>query len=404
MTELFQQACRAVRDDDAARMGELLRAEPELRKIINEPVGPFDSPAILWARSRPMLDVLLEAGADINVKSRWWAGGFGFLHGAEPDLARYAIERGAVVDVHAAARLCLREELSRLVASDPSAVHARGGDGQTPLHFAGSIEIAQFLLDHGADIDALDVDHESTPAQYMTGGRREIARLLVARGCKSDILLAAALGDLPLVKRHLEADQASIRTRVSEACFPKRDPRSGGIIYIWTLGQEKTAHVVARESGHDAVYEFLMERSPADLKLIAGLKLGAEEVVREVLRGHPDLVRQLPESDSSELAHAAKEQRTEIVRLMLELGWPVNARGQHGGTALHWAAFHGNTDLVRLLLEHGAALDLTDYDFKATPLGWAAHGSEEGWSRDTGDFAGAKAALERASRTNGAAD
>ena len=24
-----------------------------------------------------------------------------------------------------------------------------------------------FLIDHGAEIDALDVDHESTPAQYM---------------------------------------------------------------------------------------------------------------------------------------------------------------------------------------------------------------------------------------------
>jgi len=30
---------------------------------------------ITRVRSREMLDVLLEAGADINAKSRWWAGG-----------------------------------------------------------------------------------------------------------------------------------------------------------------------------------------------------------------------------------------------------------------------------------------------------------------------------------------
>jgi hypothetical protein len=110
-----------------------------------------------------MLDVLHEAGADINAKSRWWAGGFGLLHGAAPDLAAYAIQRGAIVDIHAAARLGLFEKLRELIIADPALVHERGGDGQTPLHFASTIEIAAFLLDHGADIDARDVDHESTP-------------------------------------------------------------------------------------------------------------------------------------------------------------------------------------------------------------------------------------------------
>src|SRR5204863_8965162 len=117
----------------------------EVKARINEPVGFFDAPAITLARSREMLDVLLEAGADINAKSRWWAGGFGLLHGAAPELAAYAIERGAVVDAHAAARLGLIEKLRELVAADPGQVHARGGDGQTPLHFAGTIAVAEYL-------------------------------------------------------------------------------------------------------------------------------------------------------------------------------------------------------------------------------------------------------------------
>ena len=110
---------------------------PELKAKINEPWGPFDTPPIVNVRSRPMLDVLLEAGADLNAKSRWWAGGFGLLDWASPELAAYAIERGAVVDVHAAARLGMMDRLRELIAHDPGLVHARGGDGQTPLHFAG---------------------------------------------------------------------------------------------------------------------------------------------------------------------------------------------------------------------------------------------------------------------------
>src|SRR5262245_18282317 len=97
--ELFRTAFH---NDDAALFRKLLEDYPEMKARINEPVAAFDAPVITQVRSPEMLDVLLEAGADLNAKSQWWAGGFGLLHSAEPKLAEYAIKRGAVVDVHAA--------------------------------------------------------------------------------------------------------------------------------------------------------------------------------------------------------------------------------------------------------------------------------------------------------------
>src|SRR5437763_3645450 len=138
---------RSMCDNDAARMAQVLEEHPELKVRINEPVGAFDSPAIIHARSRQMLDVLLAAGADINARSRWWAGGFGLLDEAKPELAAYAIQRGAEVTAHAAARLGMLEKLKQLVTANPELVHAKGGDGQTPLHVASTIEIATYLLD-----------------------------------------------------------------------------------------------------------------------------------------------------------------------------------------------------------------------------------------------------------------
>src|SRR5882672_8359325 len=126
--ELLKKAFHA---NDATLFRKLLERSPEIKAKINEPIGPFDSPAITNVRSREMLDVLLEAGADINARSRWWAGGFGLLHSAAPELAAYAIQRGALVDVHAAARLGMMARLRELIAGDPSLVHGRGGDGQT---------------------------------------------------------------------------------------------------------------------------------------------------------------------------------------------------------------------------------------------------------------------------------
>ena len=48
--------------------------------------------------------------------------------------------------------------------------------------------------------------------------------------------MAAALGDVDLVRRHLDSDPDCIRMSVSEEWFPKQNPRAGGTIYIWTLG------------------------------------------------------------------------------------------------------------------------------------------------------------------------
>jgi len=92
---------------------------------------------------------------------------FGVLDMSSAELTPYSSNVGAYVDVHAAARLGMFERLKSLVESDAGLVHARGGDGQTPLHFAATVEIAEYLLDHGAEINARDIDHESTPAHNM---------------------------------------------------------------------------------------------------------------------------------------------------------------------------------------------------------------------------------------------
>ena len=185
--------------------------------------------------------------------------------------------------------------------ADPDAVHARGGDGQTPLHFAATAEIATFLLDRGAQIDALDIDHESTPAQWMIRDRQEVVRLLIARGCRTDILMAAALGDIERVTARLDADPSSIRTEVSDRYFPKKNPRAGGSIYIWTLGAHKTAHHVARDFGHSELFALLMKRSPAALALAVACEVGDEPMMHSLSADHPAI----PEEDRARVVAAA---------------------------------------------------------------------------------------------------
>jgi hypothetical protein len=394
LEEILRQFKKAFENDDVALFRALLERHPQLKAKINEPIGHFDSPLINCARSPAMFDALVEAGADINAKSRWWAGGFGFLHSARPELAQHAIERGADVDVHAAARLGMIDRLHELITAHPELVHARGGDGQTPLHFASTIEIAEYLLASRADIDARDVDHESTPAQYMVGDRKEIARYLVQRGCHTDILMAAALNDQSLVCKHLETNPRCIRMRVSDEYFPMIGGKTGGTIYQWTLGWYVSAHQVAKQLGHEEIFQLLMEHSPAELKIITACWLGDEALARSLGASHGTL--EFSEEDKRQLAHAARNNNMAAVRLMLEAGLPVTARSQHSATPLHWAAWHGNAEMVSLILRHNPALEDAANDFNATPLGWAIHGSENGWHRHSGDYAATVERLLRA--------
>ncbi len=340
-----------------------------------------------------MVELLLEHGADINARSHWWAGGFGVLDRDPDGLTDFLIERGARIDAYAAARLGRLDRLKQLIAANPAVVHDRGGDGQTPLHVARTVAVAECLLDAGADIDARDVDHESTPAQYLVRDAQDVVKSLVSRGCHTDILMVAAIGDLARVREHLDRDPLSVAMTVSDRWFPKKNPHAGGSIYTWTLGAYKLPHVVAREFGHEAIVTLLMDRSPAPTRLAAACELGDERSVKELVASRPELASTLSDDDRSRLPAAAETDRTNVVRLMLATGWPVNARGTHGGSALHWACWNGNLEMTREILRYKPDLEMKDHSYGGPPIGWAAYGSTHGWRCKTGDYAGVVEAL-----------
>ncbi len=391
-TDPMEALAAALKSRQAAPVAEVLTRFPSLKAKLDEPVpgGAFGATPLIVAvqqANTELVELLLATGASINQRSHWWAGGF---HVLEDDhgLADFLIARGATLDAKSASQLGRLDDLKALVAANPRSVMMRGGDGQTPLHVAPTVEIAEFLLSHGAEIDARDVDHESTPAQYLVRSHPEVARHLVARGGHTDILLAAALGDLERVRGFLDADTESVRITVSEKFFPKRNFHAGGHIYIWTLGQGKTAHTVAREFGHEEVVRLLMQRTPDPLKLALACELGDEASLAALLKAKPGLPGALSEDERRKLPFAAQNNNAEAVRLMLAAGWPVGATGQHGATALHWAGFHGNARMARVILEHQPPLEARENDYGMTALGWTIYGSLNGWHAATGDYLG----------------
>jgi hypothetical protein len=119
--------------------------------------------------------------------------------------------------------------------------------------------------------------------------------------------------------------------------------------------------------------EFLAARgAPLDLEGAAGV-------------GRLDLVKSFFNEDGNLKASATTAQmksgfnwaceygRTSVVDFLLHQGIEVGER-HHGETGLHWAAYGGHLDIVKLLLERRAPVDIKDERFGGTPLGWALYG------------------------------
>ena len=399
------QLKRALHRADASDVRRLLERHASLRTAINEPIFGFDAPALNTVGDQPeIVDVLLEFGADPNRKSTWWAGGFHPLYGASPAVAERLLAAGAVVDACAAAHLDRLDLLDKILEANPERVHERGGDGQTPLHFARSRAVADRLLDAGADIDARDVDHRSTPAEWMLdqkrgAGRFNLAAYLVERGASADIFLAAALGLTDKVRAMVRENPKLLDLRTGQGEYGEKPPSSYRI-YMWTIGDSRSPlDVAAQFEQHETVAAMLEFASPLQ-RLLLACRRADEAGARTLLRDNPGIIESMTPADHRAISDAAWNGEARAVALMSELGFDPRAPGPDSGTALHCAAWQGSADTVAVLLRRHDApelLTIKDALHGGTPLGWCFHGSRFG--NTSHDHAGvAKLLLEAGAR------
>lgn len=111
------------------------------------------------------------------------------------------------------------DRVTELWIFDPAIVASRSGDGFTPLHLAaffGQVEAVAFLLERGADVDAVGTGWMTGTALHAaaSGRHAQVISVLLGAGALPDIrqsggwtaLHAAALnGDVPSTRLLLEA-------------------------------------------------------------------------------------------------------------------------------------------------------------------------------------------------------
>jgi ankyrin repeat protein len=382
---------RKMEADDLAGVRELLgQALGGLPGLLS---NACSSPTQFLAafRSVNMADLFLQHGLSVSMVSEWWGSGF-WLNKVSPVVAEHLVERGALLTPHAAAGLGLVGRLRALLDQRPELIHSKGGDGGTPLHFSRNLEIAQLLVERGAELDARDDDHDSTPAQWRIGDVPGVTRFLLTQGARPDVFMASGLGDLELARKLVRDAPVCTTYRIgnNQGPFPGVGFQGrGGTIYQWTLGFNQSPQEVAHRRQHLEIYDFLMSHTPPRQQLLVACALANRRLAEEIVARSPLLLTKLDDEDRSLLAKCCWETNLnrEAVRLMLDLGFQVDApEFNHGYRPLHNAAWCGDPELVALLIERGHPLDQRDPRYHSTPLGFALHSCLVAKRHPDGDF------------------
>ena len=215
-------------------------------------------------------------------------------------------------------------------------VAANGVEGYRQKTPKNAVEVARMLLEAGAEPDAL---------ADMYGGQCTTMSMLVS-SCHP----AQAGVQVPLVDLLLDYGAAV-------------DERGAG---RWT-----SPLMTALAFGYGNAAEALARRGARVDTLAAAAGLGRLDDAR----------RQLATADREDrhraLVLAAQQGHVEMVRSLLDAGEDpnrYNPEGNHAhSTPLHQAVCAGHYDVVRLLVERGASLEIRDTIWDGTPLGWAQH-------------------------------
>lgn len=395
----------AVRGDDVDTVQMLLRAGANLKAANRYGVTPLSLAA--GNGNAAMLEILLKAGADPAAAA---PGGQTILMTAartgNPEALKLLLARGVDVSAreaaygetalmwaaagnHAAAVRVLIEHGAEIDARSTELKYPQDRFGLegvltilphgswTALMYAareGSLDAAAALA--GADLNLADPDGTTALLLALINGHFDTAALLVEKGADPNLADAAGMAAL-----YAAVDMNTLGEVYGRPARPSRDKlraldliglllRHGGNPNAQlksptlqrahtpgesTLAEGSTALMRAAKNGDAAAMRLLLEHG-ADPAIVQKNHTTALMLAAGLGRGQGVFAKD----------YATDREMLEAVKLLVARGVDVNAVNDNGQTAMHFAV-RVSDDIVRFLVDSGAALDVKDKQGR-TPL------------------------------------
>jgi uncharacterized protein len=361
MTPLFL----AAQTGNPAMVARLLAAgaDPNTAALSNG-----EMPLMVAARSgnADTVKLLLDARADVNAKDTL-RGTTALSWAAEQNHAtvvKLLLARGA--DPKAASKVVAggRGGGDDDAADDPGAgaANANARGGVTPLMLAvreKGVETIDALLDGGAPIDQKAGDGTTALIVALQNGDAAIAKRLIARGADVNAINGKGWTPLFLAVKNRSREIGTVPN-------PIIDPVA--LMDVIKLLVEKGADVNVRTKARTDVYgatAFL--REPGATPLLRAAYCADLEVIKYLLAHGAD--PQIATNDGTTTLMAltgvgygdgftkdvgTPDDSFEALKLLVDLGVPINAANSDKVTALHGAAHKNQPRMIEYLVEHGA--------------------------------------------------
>ena len=355
--------------------------------------------ALMWAADEghaPAIQLLIQRGADINARSSAVERGRGPALGKANDPRKQVAAQGAALaagnaldlnglanlrgDANGIAGAAARAPAAVADATDQTddAAATFGRRGQpppkdggalTPLIYAvraNDLDSVKVLLAAGADVNQVTGYGWSALLVATQNRYYRLGAFLMDHG--ADVNLANKGGWTPLYlatdNRNIESGDYPVRKGdLDHLDFIKllldkganvnarmKDSTETRTVFTnqWLNENGATAFLRASQSGDIALMRLLLAHG-ADPKIATTLNVTPLQVAAGI---------GWVEGITYEWSEAST---LEAVKMLLDLGVDPNVQADTGRTALHGAAHKGRPDVVQVLVDHGARLDVRDY-------------------------------------------